>query len=95
MNSKHRRLELVALGKPVSEVAEDLSVSRDLIYRWRSEDPKLTQRGSAGQLAVGEVAAADELRQLRREVTQLRMENDILKKAAVIIGTNPQQKSGR
>ena len=33
---------------------------------------------------------ADDLRALRRENAQLRMENDILKKAAIILGTkNP------
>ena len=36
---------------------------------------------------------ADELRALRRELTRLRQENDILKKAAVILGTKPQPNS--
>jgi transposase-like protein len=40
--------------------------------------------------AVGERPEADDLRALRRENAQLRMENDILKKAAMILGTkNP------
>ena len=43
------------------------------------------QRRSAR--AAGERSEADELRALRREVTLLRQENDILKKAAVILGT--------
>jgi transposase len=33
---------------------------------------------------------ADELRRLRREIANLKLENDILKKAAVILGTRPQ-----
>ena len=37
--------------------------------------------------AAGERSEADELRALRRENTLLRQENDILKKAAVILGT--------
>jgi len=41
------------------------------------------------------VADADELRELRREVAHLRMENDILKKAAVILGTNPRPRGAR
>jgi len=90
---KAQALELVALGKPVTEVAQDLHLSRDLVYRWRSDAAKLAQGESGGQRAVGEMAEADELRQLCREVAHLRMENDILKKAAVIIGTNHQLKS--
>jgi transposase-like protein len=43
--------------------------------------------GSDGGRAEGENAAADALRCLRREIALLRQENDILKKAAVILGT--------
>jgi transposase-like protein len=39
--------------------------------------------------------AADELRSLRRENSILKMENDILKKAAVILGTKAQPHSGK
>jgi transposase-like protein len=46
--------------------------------------------GSAGLRAVGEQPAADEVRRLRRENIHLKLENDILKKAAVILGTKPQ-----
>jgi transposase-like protein len=41
------------------------------------------------------VAGADELRTLRRELSHLKMENDILKKAAIILGTTPQLKTAR
>jgi transposase-like protein len=40
-------------------------------------------------------AAADDLRALRRENAHLKMENDILKKAAVILGTKTQASSGK
>jgi transposase-like protein len=53
------------------------------------------QLGSAGLRAVGEEPAADELRRLRREIATLRLENDILKKAAVILGTKPQPSAAR
>ena len=54
-----------------------------------------TKLGSGGVRAVGEEPAADELRRLRRENANLKLENDILKKAAVILGTNPLQQDGR
>ena len=44
---------------------------------------------------VGDRGVADELRLLRRQVADLQLENDILKKAAVILGTKPQPRSGR
>jgi transposase-like protein len=37
----------------------------------------------------------DPLRSLRREIALLKAENDILKKAAVILGTRPQPNSGK
>ena len=88
---KAQALELVALGKPVTEVAHDLQLSRDLVYRWRSDAVK--QQRNTGE-AVGEISKSDELCQLKREVAHLKMENDILKKAAVIIGTNRPSSSG-
>ena len=83
---KAQAVELMRTGKPVSDLAEELCVSTDLLYRWR----RGTQVGSEGKRAVGEHSGADDLRKLTRENAQLRMENDILKKAAIILGTrNP------
>ena len=83
---KAQAVELMRTGKPVSDLAEELCVSTDLLYRWR----RGTQVGSEGKRAVGEHSGADDLRALTRENAQLRMENDILKKAAIILGTgNP------
>ena len=90
---KTQAVELTELGKPASEVAKDLGITGDLIYRWRRERPWLAQ-GSRGK-RVEEATEADELRRLRREVANLKVENDILKKAALILGTAPQSKSGR
>jgi transposase len=87
---KAQAMELLALGKPVNQVAEELCVSSNILYSWRrSHLPQGTQGGSAGGRAVGEDSGADALRALRREIAHLRAENDILKKAAVILGTKP------
>ena len=83
---KAQALEILQTGKPVSELAEELGISSDLLYSWR----RSAQVGSEGMRAGGESSEADDLRALRRENAQLRMENDILKKAAIILGTkNP------
>jgi transposase len=89
---KAQVLELVELGKSVTEVAQDFEISSDLVYRWRRTRPQLPQLGSGGKGAEGDRAGADELRELRRQLTHLQLENDILKKAAIILGTNPPPK---
>jgi len=87
---KAQAVGLVELGKPVSEVAEDLGIGTSLLYGWMRKGSQPAQLGSEGLRAVGEEPAADELRRLRRENANLKLENDILKKAAVILGTRPQ-----
>lgn len=89
---KAQVLELVELGKSVPEVAQDFGISTDLVYRWRRTLGQLPQLGRAGAGAGGDQAEADEVRELKRQLAQLQLENDILKKAAVILGTNPQPK---
>jgi transposase len=92
---KTRAVELVRMGKPVAEVAQELGIGSGILYRWTGNVSQLVQLGSEGLRAGGEQAAADELHQLRRENTRLKMENDILKKAAVILGTNPPTNGAR
>ena len=83
---KAQAVELLSTGKPVFQVAEELCIGSNLLYGWRHSSQG-AQLGSAGARAAGERSEADELRALRREVTLLRQEDDILKKAAVILGT--------
>jgi transposase len=92
---KAQAVELVRVGRSVKEVAVELEVGVSLLYAWVYKASQLAQLGSAGVGAVGEEPAADELRKLRREVANLKLENDILKKAAVILGTNPPSQPGR
>jgi len=86
---KATAIELLTTGKPVPQVAEELCISSNLLYNWRHQ-AQGKQVGSAGPRALGERSEADDLLALRRENALLRQENDILKKAAVILGTRPQ-----
>jgi transposase len=86
---KSQAVSLVGLGKPVSVVAEELEIGTSILYGWLRKHPQPGQIGSAGLGAVGEQPAADELPRLRRELANLKVENDILKKAAIILGTRP------
>jgi len=83
---KEQALGLLGLGKPVADVAQELQISTNLLYAWRSHSQR-TQGGSAGLRAVGEQSEADVLRALRRDNARLQAENDILKKAAIILGS--------
>jgi len=94
---KSQIIELADLGRPVSELAEEFGVDSGLIHTWRrkAKAPGQPQLGSGAAGAVGDQGVADELRLLRRQVADLQLENDILKKAAVILGTKPHPRSGK
>ncbi len=92
---KAQAIGLVRLGKPVPDVARDLGISEGVLYGWVRKGSQAAQLGSEGLRAGGEEPGADELRRLRRENAHLKMENDILKKAAVILGTKTQLGEGR
>ena len=62
-------------GLSVSQVAEDLGISRNLLSTWR-------KKISEDVTGSDEVSSAKEVKQLRRENAVLREERDILKKAA-------------
>ena len=62
-------------GQSANQVAKELGVSQTALSRWLRDASRLA--GSPNGFH-----AADELRALRREVERLRMERDILKKAA-------------
>jgi len=85
--SKEFKLEAVRLiideGRSISQVARDLEIRDTILGRWKQEYEQ-DQRNAfpgKGQLKSSE---DDELRRLRRENKRLRMERDILKKAAAI-----------
>lgn len=65
----------------VAEAARRLGIRPNLLYRWKSQ---LATAGTQAFPGTGQQTAQEaELARLRRENEQLRMERDILKKAAV------------
>ena len=77
-------------GRSVVEVAENLGISKDLLYRWRRE-----YHLSNGKLAFpgnGIEALTDEqkrIRELEKKLRETEMERDILKKAMAIFSRAP------
>ena len=68
-----------ASPKTVAQVAKDLSVAENLMYTWRK---KYTSDGDKTRWA----AQDEEMKALRLEVAELRMERDMLKKATAYPG---------
>jgi transposase len=68
-------------GKPIAELARNLGVNDNNLYRWRSIYAR--ERQQTGNGSVSEMEA--ELKRLRHEVERLRQEREILKKAMSIV----------
>lgn len=71
-------------GKPVAQVARELGINANLLYRWRQEWGEQPQVKAESEMSASELAA--EVKRLRRENGVLRQERDILKKAISILG---------
>ncbi|MGZ8227351.1 MAG: transposase [Methylococcaceae bacterium] len=67
-------------GLSVSQVCEDMDLGETAVRRWL----KQFEAEQAGQSGIGKPLTAEQqrIRQLEAEVRQLRMDNDILKKAS-------------
>jgi len=66
-------------GRPVAQVARELGISDNVLYRWRSEQQQVESQGRTRQAVRAE---QDELTRLRRENETLRTERDFLRRAA-------------
>ena len=64
--------------KPPADLARELGVRRNQLYKWKEQ---LGKRGSQAFPGTGK-RATDELARLRKELEQVKEERDILKKAA-------------
>lgn len=67
--------------KPVTQLARDLGINDNNLYRWRELYGRQAQTSTNGSVVEMEV----ELKRLRRENEVLRQEREILKKAMSIV----------
>jgi transposase len=86
------KLETVRLitdgGRGVAEVARSLGIHENLLYYWRRKYLDDTVHAFPGK---GHLKPADEeLRRLKKELTDVKEERDILKKALAIISKHNQ-----
>jgi transposase len=66
-------------GRPVAQVARELGISDNVLYRWRSEQQQVESQGRTRQ-AVRD--GQEELTRLKRENETLRKARDFLQRAA-------------
>lgn len=71
----------------VAEVAEDLGIHPNTIYRWVRKFGERQEPAMAGEKE--HLSEAEQLRLMKRENRRLRMERDILKKAMAIFSEEP------
>lgn len=62
----------------VREVSERMGIGENLLYKWRAE--------RHSNLPISEKVANSEVEELKKQLKQVEMERDILKKALIIFG---------
>lgn len=83
VHTREFKAETVALvrsgGRTAAQVARELGLADSLVHSWLRQAEVDAGRGPSGALTTAE---KEELSHLRREVKVLRMEREILKRAA-------------
>lgn len=85
---KQKAVELSHVRGNVQEIARELGVRAELIYRWQKEiklNPELAFSGNGKKQLTEE---QKELARLKRELADVKMERDILKKAVSIFSVS-------
>lgn len=80
---KKQMVDLYNTGKPRTEIAKEYDLSPSALDRWIS---RINKTGSSKE-KDNRTEAENELIALRKENAKLRLENEILKKAALIFAT--------
>lgn len=84
-HSKEFKLEAIRMmnesQRPIAEIARELGVKRELLYRWREELQRKSDKAFSGS-GRPKFEEMSELSQLRKENESLKKDIEILKKAA-------------
>ena len=71
-------------GRTVTDVAENLGISKDLLYRWRRAQRVNKDLAFPGNGREALTAQQQKIRELEKRLKNAEMERDILKKAMAI-----------
>lgn len=67
-------------GRPIAQVAKELGINEGTLGNWVNRDRRAREDGDE---ALGE-SEREELKRLRGEVAELRMERDVLKRSTAL-----------
>lgn len=90
---KIKAVELSNVRGNVQEIARELGINAEFIYRWRREvgiNPSAAFSGNGNKQLTAE---QKELERLRKELADMKMERDILKKAVSIFSASDRKSS--
>ena len=76
-------------GRTVKEVAENLGIAKDLLYRWRREHRLKHEGAFPGNGNEALTGQEKRIRELEKKLKDAEMERDILKKAMAIFSRAP------
>ena len=79
---KKQIVSLYKNGKTTASLVKEYGISAAAVYKWVKENDTTGSFKAADNRTPGE----NEMISLKKELQQLRMENDILKQAALIMG---------
>ena len=78
-----------APGRTVTEVADNLGIGKDLLYRWRREHRSKHEGAFPGRGKEALTEPEKRIRELEKKLKDAEMERDILKKAMAIFSRSP------
>jgi len=76
-------------GRTIGSVAENLGISKDLLYRWRRELRGKDEIAFPGNGREALTSHQQKIRDLEKKLKDAEMERDILKKAMAIFSRAP------
>ena len=85
---KEKAVALSTARGNIKEIAEELGIATDILRRWRREFSEFKNNSFPGQGNPKMTDEQRELSQLRRELQDMKMERDILKKAISIFSVS-------
>lgn len=85
---KQKAVELSNVRGNVQEVARELGINPEFIYRWRKELANYPDLAFGGNGKKQQTAEQKEMANLRKELAYVKMERDILKKAVSIFSVS-------
>ena len=90
---KIKAVELSNVRGSVVEIARELGINANLIYRWRRELAQNPDIAFSGQGVKALIEEQKELERLRSELKDVALERDILKKAVGIFSKSDRKSS--